>query len=218
MTNRKLKWTLWTKPYSKTKPEFTSEDELEAVTVGTSRWKDSYTEDDDDDDNDNKVLVIPTNQGLLPLKMYQNFPKNFPIYVAHTNFEVDENVKEQVCKVPGVILFKESSRYEFRVAFGNLFDSKKVRLAIQSSLGAYPRLQGENNPRDLKLPISLKTKITSLIEDLQKISYWSIFVLPNGEYDFVSTIDEVEFRGLYSIHQEVQGVTGAIIYSSVDTD
>ncbi len=214
--NRQLKWELWAKPYSKTEPEFQSESELEKVTAGgpKSKWKDSYEEKDDDDEESN--LVVITNHGPMPIKMYGDFSKNFPVYVAHTNFEVDQDVKDLVMAVPGVIFFKPCTPNEFRVAFGKLFNDKKVRLAIQDVLGAYPRLEGECNPMNIKLPNRLKDIMLGLIEDVKKTKYWAVLLLPNEVYDFIGTDIEKDFEDKYGIYKEIQEITSAIIYSSTD--
>ena len=59
-----------------------------------------------------------------------NIASNFDCWVAHTNFNLTEKIKNQLDKIEGVELLKIYSRYRFLVGVGRMFDFKDVRRKI----------------------------------------------------------------------------------------
>lgn len=59
---------------------------------------------------------------------------NFDCWVAHTNFNLTENIKNQLDCVDGVEMLKVFSRYRFLIGIGRMFDFTEVRANIESKL------------------------------------------------------------------------------------
>ena len=59
---------------------------------------------------------------------------NFDCWMAHTNFNLTERIKNQLDKIEGVELLKICSRYRFLVGVGRMFDFKDVRRKIESKI------------------------------------------------------------------------------------
>jgi len=60
-----------------------------------------------------------------------NLATNFDCWVAHTNFNLTENIRNQLDRVEGVELLKVFSRYRFLVGVGRMFDFSEVRKEIE---------------------------------------------------------------------------------------
>lgn len=59
---------------------------------------------------------------------------NFDCWIAHTNFDITERIKNVINKIEGVEILKIHSRYRFFVGIGRMFDFKDVRKEIESQL------------------------------------------------------------------------------------
>ena len=60
---------------------------------------------------------------------------NFDCWVAHTNFNLTEKIKNQLDGVDGVEMLKVFSRYRFLIGIGRMFDFTEVRENIENELG-----------------------------------------------------------------------------------
>jgi len=60
-----------------------------------------------------------------------NLATNFDCWVAHTNFNLTEHIKNELDSVEGVELLKIFSRYRFLVGVGKMFDFSEVRKEIE---------------------------------------------------------------------------------------
>ena len=63
-----------------------------------------------------------------------NIASNFDCWVAHTNFNLTEKIKNQLDRIEGVELLKVYSRYRFLVGIGRMFDFKDVRRKIETKI------------------------------------------------------------------------------------
>ena len=59
---------------------------------------------------------------------------NFDCWMAYTNFNLTEKIKNQLDRIEGVELLKVYSRYRFLVGIGRMFDFKDVRRKIESKI------------------------------------------------------------------------------------
>lgn len=59
---------------------------------------------------------------------------NFDCWIAHTNFDITETIKNAINKVEGVEVLKIHSRYRFFIGVGKMFDFKEVRKEIENKL------------------------------------------------------------------------------------
>ena len=59
---------------------------------------------------------------------------NFDCWMVYTNFNITEDVKEELNKTEGVEVLKIVSRYRFFVGIGKMFNFKEVRKDIEENL------------------------------------------------------------------------------------
>lgn len=59
---------------------------------------------------------------------------NFDCWIAHTNFDITERIKNAINKIEGVEVLKIYSRYRFFIGVGKMFDFKDVRKEIEAEL------------------------------------------------------------------------------------
>jgi len=57
---------------------------------------------------------------------------NFECWIGHTNFNLTENIKDELDQIEGVEMLKVYSRYRFLVGIGRMFDFTDVRKNIES--------------------------------------------------------------------------------------
>lgn len=162
-------------------------------TILWRQWQNPLIDPDDNDDDDDSdtdeeiedideehhhkyhgtVLVGP--MGILPITEHNDISKSFNFWVGHTNFNLDQQVVSTLENVEGVETLDIMTRYRFRVAIGQVFDTEDVLTnienALQLSLTA-PVPQPVNNLDMLKLHLNSKYK------------YWAIFILPDNELDY----------------------------------
>jgi hypothetical protein len=100
-------------------------------------------EDDEEDDEDYLPKSITKKSAMDISKILPITPEmiedvsvlaNFECWIAHTNFDVTNRVKEQLNKVPGVEILNVLSRYRFFIGVGQMFDFQEVRSYIEQEL------------------------------------------------------------------------------------
>jgi hypothetical protein len=108
--DRLIDWSKWNDPFYVEKPEL-SEDQI---------------------DYKGKILVTP--MGFIPIGEYAVPSKNFNLWLADTNFDIDNEVIDAVKTMPGVETLDVLTRYKMRVGIGKTFDEDDVKYFIQSVL------------------------------------------------------------------------------------
>ena len=63
-----------------------------------------------------------------------NLVANFDCWMGHTNFDITEDIKNELDSTEGVEVLKICSRYRFFVGIGKMFDFKDVRKIIEKSI------------------------------------------------------------------------------------
>ena len=63
-----------------------------------------------------------------------NLVANFDCWVGHTNFDITEDIKNELDRTEGIEVLKICSRYRFFVGIGKMFDFKDVRKMIEKSI------------------------------------------------------------------------------------
>ena len=92
----------------------------------------SADEDADIDlDESESHVIIPINERLME---NISLATNFDCWMGHTNFNITEEVKNQLCDTEGVEILKICSRYRFFVGIGRMFDFTEVRDNIEKTL------------------------------------------------------------------------------------
>lgn len=57
---------------------------------------------------------------------------NFECWIGHTNFNLTEDIKDELDQIEGIEMLKVYSRYRFLVGIGRMFDFSDVRKNIES--------------------------------------------------------------------------------------
>lgn len=81
------------------------------------------------DQNEPIVMAIPET-----LSNEIQLTTNFDCWIAHTNFDITERIKNAINKVEGVEVLKIHSRYRFFIGIGRMFDFKDVRREIEKKI------------------------------------------------------------------------------------
>jgi hypothetical protein len=92
----------------------------------------SFDDDEEDEELKNKSMVMmPMTENIL---QELSIVSNFDCWLAHTNFDVTNGIKEKLNHIPGVEVLKIFSRYRFFVGIGKLFDFAEVRQNIENEI------------------------------------------------------------------------------------
>ena len=59
---------------------------------------------------------------------------NFDCWMGHTNFNLTEDIKDNLNKIDGVEVLKICSRYRFFIGIGRMFDFSDVRKKIEKEI------------------------------------------------------------------------------------
>ncbi len=172
------------------------------------KWKNPFDNDPDEESPDEerrpsgRVLVGP--MGIIPLNDANDPNKAFNFWVVHSNFIIDDTVREQLRAIPGVETFEPHTRYRFRMSIGKAFDEREVKMQVVAALCPKVNKQEATNSHIDRLKKNLSSKF----------KYWAIIVQSSGEID-VAHGDTNE-----PVREEVEryrGIGDAKIYTSWDT-
>lgn len=148
--------------------------------------------DKDDSFDDDKVRrefpFLQGPQGILPLFHGNLASANFNMWVVHTNFRLDEDVKNFINLIEGIETFELISPYRWRISIARLFNEENTKRIIEDKVITYIKA------RYLEKEFNISNdKITSLKKDLEKTSkFWSILI-KKDKYEVISgdNFDEV---------------------------
>lgn len=154
--------------------------------------------------------VVQTPFGIFSISDDLNPYKTYKFYLADTNFNVTQSVKDIIEETEGVEILKVLSRYRFIIAVGRCFDAGEVRMNITSQLCA------ESDKESLTLAngiydklaeiqdIELRDKAHSIIEVLN-IDYdkeWIFYMFPNGAIEFSGIAKDSDNEELLLYNEE----------------
>lgn len=78
--------------------------------------------------------LVNTPYGLFNIKDALNPMKQFVFWMGHANFDVTEEIINNIALTPGVEKLRPISRYRFIIAVGKAFDFTDVRKDIEQQL------------------------------------------------------------------------------------
>lgn len=151
---------------------------------------DLYNKDDSFDDEKVKrgFPFLHGPQGILPLFHGNLASTNFNLWIVHTNFRLDESLKNFINNIEGIETFELISPYRWRLSIARLFKEDSTKKVIEDKVITFIK----NRYLESEFNIS-KEKIESLRKDLEKTSkFWSILIRKN-KYETISgeNLDEV---------------------------
>lgn len=140
--------------------------------------------DYEEDSNINLEQIITTPFGAYHIKDFFNPIRQYRWNMAHTNFDITQQVLNTLSNIPGIERILVLSRYRFLIAFGKAFCVSSVKNSIYKAFGASQPLS----------ETALEKK-----KDLKSIyNKWAIYYLNEKYWDYAdeSSYDEkiLEFR------------------------
>ena len=78
-----------------------------------------------------ETVHLPVDENMIE---NATLASNFDCWMGYTNFNITEDVKEELNKTEGVEVLKIVSRYRFFVGIGKMFNFKEVRKDIEENL------------------------------------------------------------------------------------
>ena len=137
--------------------------------------------------------VIQTPYGPFFLDSFLKPSDRWDCWLAYTNFDVTKTVATAIENTKGVEALKILGRYTFFIGVGKLFDIKHVRLSIEDSICNYTE-----DSLEMDLEPHLSETINNLKEQVGHSNFWSIFVSPEGDVDYVMSdqLDDDYLNGL----------------------
>lgn len=100
----------------------------------------SIQDEEDEDVEDYETVEQAASQSniMLPIseKLVEDMTmlSNFDCWMAYTNFDITEDIKDILNAIEGVEVMRICSRYRFFLGVGKMFNFKQVRSDIEQSL------------------------------------------------------------------------------------
>jgi len=96
------------------------------------------------------IKLIMTPMGAIPIHENSSPGKIFNFWMAHTNFNITNEISNIVETTEGVETLDIFTRYRMRIGFGQAFDDCAVRRQIDKNLSLYlqpqKKIKKEKNP------------------------------------------------------------------------
>ena len=154
--------------------------------------------------------VVQTPYGPFFLDSHLKPSDRWECWLAYTNFDVTKGIAKKIEDTDGVEALKILGRYTFFIGVGKLFDVKEVRFEIENSICDY-----SESSDSVQMEPHLNEAINNLKEQVCHSNFWSIFISPEGDVDYVmsDTLDENYLNGLDGL-EELRLKFGGIILRS----
>lgn len=169
----------------------------------TNDFNDDIEDVDADDDEDEVTVSLisklrNTPMGIVP-DIKKTIFKKYPLWVGHTNFKLTAREYTIISDTLGVESLVFISPYRFVVGFGELFQSAKVKVDIsrqlckvlsKTVLDIKTVAEAHNEP----LGDEHNSTFAEFVSKTKEYSYVAMYIIPNGEVDWVFTNDQTEFE------------------------
>lgn len=156
------------------------------------------------DEDGERIMVRNTPFGPEGMRFNPDFPEE-QVYIAHTNFDIDDDVKEILDNMEGIEIVEVYSAYRMRVTIGKAFNPKRIRRLIKERLcySSPPKLKfGEET--DLNI-----YKETLRLNSQDKL--WFMYVLPNGSFESQTFDNEEDREKCILKYEHVRKSIGGVI-------
>ena len=155
--------------------------------------------------------IIHTPLGPYPEDSLLKPSNRWDCWIGHTNFDITTDMAEKLeTEVSGVEALKVIGRYSFFIGIAKLFDITEVRKDVETLLCDYTE-QEVLESKEVRITVDL------VKEQLESKKYWSLFVSPAGEVEYVVSdeMDKGYLDGLNSL-LEMKSLIGGIILRGND--
>ncbi|MFM7795450.1 MAG: hypothetical protein ACKO7N_01660 [Candidatus Nitrosotenuis sp.] len=83
------------------------------------------------------IKVIASPLGLIPYNEHTASSKIFNFWLGHTNFDINQPIKNLLNKADGVEILDIFTRYRFRIAIGKCFNDSETMTSINDTIYQY---------------------------------------------------------------------------------
>ncbi len=130
--------------------------------------------------------IVSTPVGMYHFDDRMRPSKQYDCWIGHSNFDITNDIKNQIESIPGVEVLSILTRYRFFLGIGRLFNFREVRVRIDSAVCS------NNSDFHFKegLEEGMDETLESVKEEVSSYKYWAIFVFPNGEMDYISSNED----------------------------
>jgi hypothetical protein len=136
--------------------------------------------------------VMHTPFGALSMLSNTIASNQFDFWWMYSNFDITNDIRDRIKKVPGVETLEVYTRYRARVGFpkSGFFEGNQIMSAIQ---GVVTEVEHDRQNQLLTgLPIKVAHTVIELRDKIDaKHDTWALFVLPNGHIEVLTT-DKVD--------------------------
>lgn len=156
---------------------------------------------------------IVTPGGLVPVDFYTDSVRAMELWMAHTNFPIDDEIMAIIEEVPGVESIEYATPYSVRVGFARGFrdgdmGTSKVRRDIEDELGVV-RGDGMN--------IEIRNTLNEIVKSADATSLlWIANVMPNDNIVYAFCKDKDEFDAVFQVYKEATDAVGGVTYSTIN--
>lgn len=140
----------------------------------------------------NRRPFVVTPMGVIP--------DDWNFWIGHTDFKITRDLADIIMKTSGVESFEVGSPYRFRVAIGLAFESKAVKLEIQSRLGIEKK--------------GLEPEIASKVDEIVKTfksPYWAIYMTKDGKPEYAESSNLEEIYNKIDLYESTQELAGGYV-------
>ena len=151
-----------------------------------------------------KQKVVYTPYGPYPAESSLKPSDRWDCWMCYTNFDLTNEIIEVLEDVNGIEALKPLGRYTFFVGIAKMFNTSEVRKEIEDTICNYT-VSEVLDDAEIMLAVDL------VKEQLDTNRYWSIFVSPQGEIDYIVSDDMNkqyldELSELEALKQKIGGV------------
>jgi len=154
--------------------------------------------------------IVHTPYGPYFLESMLKPSDRWNCWLAYTNFSLTKSIVSEVELINGVEALKPLGRYTFFLGIGKLYDPTMVRLKIEEELCDHKEIEEEINENLGEIITNIKSQVT-------QSSYWSIFITPEGDVDYIMS-DDMNDEYMQSLHdfERRKSKLGGIILRSTN--
>lgn len=169
--------------------------------------------EDDEPDEDEEItvpMIMQTPFGMVAVDDTMNPYKNYEIRTGDTNFELTQQVCNDIEKTDGVEVFKKLSRYKFLIGIGKLFEFGEVRRDIEKRVCDVSDLEyklSQIYDEDIKTNLQ---KVMNIVEDKKHF----IYLFPNGNIEYVEESD-TEFESKLEQLELCSHLSSGLVFTNI---
>ena len=155
-----------------------------------------------------RQMVIFTPYGAFPVEHMLKPSDRWSCWILNTSFDITNGIIKQMSKIEGISAVKALDKYSVFIGIGKFFDISEVRSSIEEKLCGY-------SDEEILADNDISSSVNAVKQQIEDEKYWSIFVSPHGEIDYISSpnMDKSYLEGLNNLEVMKQNMGGIILRS-----